>query len=121
MAAALAGRVGSAIRSEAGEPAQLWVAIPGDPIVRISADLVTLENSAGSATRVTSVLDLFRCQTRSHSFEGETFLLDQVLQLPAIKNELELKSLACNFGTPDPFGDLDQVGGLIHVESHRCK
>jgi signal transduction histidine kinase len=51
VAAAIAGRVGTATRTEAGEPAQLWVAIPGDPIVRISADLLTLENSAGRTQR----------------------------------------------------------------------
>ena len=48
---AVAGRVGSAIRSDDGEPARLWVAVPGNPIVRITADLVELEDAAGRSQR----------------------------------------------------------------------
>ena len=51
VAAAVAGRVGTSIRSEDGEPARLWVAVPGNPIVRITADLVELEDAAGRSQR----------------------------------------------------------------------
>jgi signal transduction histidine kinase len=51
IAEAVAGRVGTAIRSEDAEPARLWVAVPGSPIVRITADLVELEDAAGRSQR----------------------------------------------------------------------
>ncbi|HEX9893521.1 MAG TPA: ATP-binding protein [Gemmatimonadales bacterium] len=50
--AAVAGRVGVQVRSDAGEPARLWVAVPGSPIVRVASDLATLETAAGRSHRV---------------------------------------------------------------------
>lgn len=48
---ALSGRVGTDVRSDAGEPARLWVAVPGNPIVRVTSDIVVLEAAAGSSER----------------------------------------------------------------------
>jgi len=49
--AALQGRTGVDIRSDPGEPARIWVAVPGKPIVRVASDLEVLERAAGRSQR----------------------------------------------------------------------
>ncbi len=49
--AALAGQVGALIRTEAGESQRLWIAVPGDPIVRVSSDLAAVESLSGWSQR----------------------------------------------------------------------
>ncbi|HEX9165787.1 MAG TPA: ATP-binding protein [Gemmatimonadales bacterium] len=49
--AAIAGRVGRAERADPGEPASLYVAIPGVPVVRVGQDLTMLEAAAGRTQR----------------------------------------------------------------------
>lgn len=51
VAAALAGRTGVDIRSDPAEPARIWVAVPGVPIVRVASDLAVLERAAGRSQR----------------------------------------------------------------------
>jgi len=49
--AALAGKTGVDIRSDPAEPARIWVAVPGTPIVRVASDLAVLERAAGRSQR----------------------------------------------------------------------
>ena len=49
--AALAGSTGFDVRSDPGEPARIWVAVPGTPIVRVASDLAVLERAAGRSQR----------------------------------------------------------------------
>jgi signal transduction histidine kinase len=49
--AALAGRVGVVRRVDPGEPAMLYVVVPGSPIVRVGQDLTLLEAAAGRTQR----------------------------------------------------------------------
>jgi signal transduction histidine kinase len=51
VAPALAGRTGAAERLEPGEPPMLYVAVPGNPIVRVGQDLTMLEAAAGRTNR----------------------------------------------------------------------
>jgi len=51
VAAAVAGRVGVARRAAPGEPRTLYVAIPGQPVVRVGQELTTLEAAAGRTRR----------------------------------------------------------------------
>jgi len=48
---ALAGRTGVDIRSDPAEPARIWVAVPGKPVVRVASDLAVLERAAGRSQR----------------------------------------------------------------------
>src|SRR5262245_15321326 len=45
------GRTGFDVRSDPGEPARIWVAVPGTPIVRVASDLAVLERAAGRSQR----------------------------------------------------------------------
>ena len=49
--AALSGRTGVAERTEPGELPMLYVAVPGNPVVRVGQDLTTLEAAAGATYR----------------------------------------------------------------------
>lgn len=49
--AAVAGTTGVDIRSDPAEPARIWVAVPGTPIVRVASDLAVLERAAGRSQR----------------------------------------------------------------------
>ena len=48
---ARAGRTGFDVRSDPAEPARIWVAVPGTPIVRVASDLAVLERAAGRSQR----------------------------------------------------------------------
>jgi signal transduction histidine kinase len=49
--AAREGRTGFDVRSDPAEPARIWVAVPGTPIVRVASDLAVLERAAGRSQR----------------------------------------------------------------------
>ncbi|HKP28706.1 MAG TPA: ATP-binding protein [Gemmatimonadales bacterium] len=49
--AAREGRTGFNVRSDPAEPARIWVAVPGAPIVRVASDLAVLERAAGRSQR----------------------------------------------------------------------
>jgi len=49
--AAMEGQVGVARRVEAGGRRHLWVAVPGDPIVRVGSDLIAVEQAVGTMHR----------------------------------------------------------------------
>lgn len=51
VAAAVAGRVGIARRAAPGEPRTLYVAVPGQPVVRVGQELTMLEAAAGRTRR----------------------------------------------------------------------